>query len=128
MNYTILFIFAMRISRGCRAQLQLMQQASESSSWHSRTWHHLPLSSAFFCSVHNLRKAADCGWRAPLHLSWSRQLLAGRHSAFNAHSFCLLPPDATNTWHHPHTAVRSPWGWEVILNNPFFKTFLQTTN
>lgn len=123
-HYTILFIFVIRISGGCRAQSQLMQQTPESSSWHSRAWHHPPLSSAFVCSVHNLRKAADCRQRAALCLSWSRQLLAGRTSAFNAHSSCHLPPDAAYGWHHPHTAVHSLWGWAVILNKLFFKTFL----
>lgn len=95
-----------------------MQQALGSSSWHSRAWHH-PLSSAFFCSPHNLWKPADCRWRALLRLSWSRQLSAGRHSTFNAHSSCLLFPDAVYTWHlPPHTPVRSPRGYEVILTPP----------
>lgn len=108
-------------SKSMPAQSQLTQQAPESSSWHRGCWHGPPPSSAFFLSsAHNLREAADCTWRTLLHLSQSRQLSAGTHSTSNAHSSCLMLPDATYTWHHiPHTAILSPRGQEVILTIPF---------
>lgn len=126
MHHTISLIFAISISRGFQAQSQLMQQAPESSSWHSRAWHRPLPSSAFFCSAHNLRKAAVCRWRTLLHLSWSRQVSAGKHSTSNAHSSRFQMQRILGII--PHTAVCSPRGWEVILTNPFFQTSLQTIN
>lgn len=130
MHHTTLFIFEISISRRCWTESQLMQQAPEPSSWHSRGWRHPPLSSAFFCSAHNLRKPADCRWRALYRLSWSTQLSAGRHSTSNAHSLSLV---SRFQMQHilgiiPHAAVRSPRGWETILTPPFFRTSLQTIN
>lgn len=63
------------------------------------------MSSEFFFSAYNLRKPEDSQWRTFLHLSWSRQLSAGKHSIPNAHSPCLLLPAAAHTWHRPLTLM-----------------------
>lgn len=61
--------------------------------------------------AHNLTEAADCTWRTLLHLSWSRQLFAGRRSTTDAHRSCLTRPDATYTWRRiPTSAILSPSG------------------
>lgn len=97
-----------------------MQQAPESSRWQCRAWHRPPPSPAFFCSSHNLRKPADCRWRALLCLSRWRQLSAGRRSTPNAHSSCLLLPDAAYTWHYPRCCCPLSSGMWSNTPPPFF--------
>ena len=98
-----------------------MQQAPESSRWQCGAWHHPPPSPAFFCSSHNLRKPADCRWRALLCLSRCRQLSAGRRSTPNAHSSCLLLPDVAYTWHYPRRCC--PLSSGMWSNTPLLSFF-----
>lgn len=75
---------------------------------------------AFFCLAHNLRKPADFRWRTLLRLCWSRQLSSGRHSISNAHSSCLLLPDAAYTWHHPPHYYPLSYGMESHTHSLLF--------
>lgn len=105
-----------------------MQQAPESSSWHSRAWHHhsLPLHSSVQLTISGSQQIVDGGLSSVCLGPDNCQLADTQHP---------MPTVLVSSFQMqyllgiiPHTAVRSPKGWEVILNPPYFRTSLQTIN
>lgn len=115
--FIYLFWFALVHINRCCWKSDLTQQYC---GWRSKAWHPSPMFFAFFCLAHNLRKPADFRWRTLLRLCWSRQLSSGRHSVSNAHSSCLLLPDAAYTWHHPPHCHPLSYGMESYTHSLLF--------
>lgn len=125
--YTFIFWFALYT---CSYFYKAYQDAAESQNrcnkpinpavGISKAWHSPPMFFAFFCLTHNLREPADFRWRTLPRLCRSRQLSSGRHSISNAHSSCLLLPDAAYTWHHPPPCYPLSYGMGSHTHPPPF--------